>query len=200
MYTSSIPVMETKRLILREIRESDSVDMFEYAHLDNVGPVAGWAPHKRISETRAIISLFNDKKFNGQLGTIAIVLKENNKMIGTVELHTFTPGFKAELGYTVNPQYWGRGIAYEASLKVLEWGFRMLKLKRIECSAFVSNYRSQRVCEKLHLTYEGIRKKGYQLYDGSIHDLRCYAITDDEYFSEEYQSFLKKVKSEEENG
>ena len=110
MYTSSIPVMETKRLILREIRESDSVDMFEYAHLDNVGPVAGWAPHKRISETRAIISLFNDKKFNGQLGTIAIVLKENNKMIGTVELHTFTPGFKAELGYTVNPQYWGRGI------------------------------------------------------------------------------------------
>ncbi len=200
MYSFSIPVMETKRLILREIKESDSKDMFEYAHLDNVGPVAGWAPHKRISETRAIISLFNDKKYNGQLGTIAIILKENNKMIGTVELHTFTAGFKAELGYTVNPAYWGMGIAYEASLKVLEWGFRMLKLKRIECSAFVSNYRSQRVCEKLHLTYEGIRKKGYQLYDGSIHDLRCYAITDDEYFSEEYQSFLKKVNLEDKNG
>ena len=32
-----------------------------------------------------------------------------------------------------------------------------------------------------------IRKKGYQLYDGTFHDIRCYAITDDEYFSKEYQ-------------
>ena len=188
--------METKRLILREIKESDFVDMYEYAKLPNVGPVAGWAPHKRLGETKAIISLFNDKKLCGQLGTVAIVWKENNKMIGTVELHSYVSGFKAELGYTVNPEYWNRGIATEASFKALEWGFKILKLKRIECSAFVDNARSQRVCEKLHLTYEGIRKKGYQLYDNSIHDLRCYAITDDEYFSDEYQKYIKDYLNE----
>lgn len=194
MYRTSVPHMETKRLFLREIEEDDAYDMYEYAHLDNVGPVAGWAPHKRLSDTRAVINLFHEKKLCGQLGTIAIVLKENNKMIGTVELHTLLPRFKAELGYTVSPKYWGKGIALEASIKVLEWGFKVLDLKRIECSAFVDNVRSRRVCEKLNLPYEGIRKKAYQLYDGSIHDLRCYAITNDEYFSKEYQDYIREVE------
>ena len=75
MFDLSVPRMETKRLILREIRESDFVDMFEYAKLPNVGPVAGWAPHKRLGETKAIINLFHDKKLSGQLGTIAIIWK-----------------------------------------------------------------------------------------------------------------------------
>lgn len=190
----SVPYMETKRLILRETKESDFVDMYEYAKLSNVGPIAGWAPHKRLGETKSILKLFNDKKLYGDLGTIAIIYKENNKMIGTVELHTYTHDFKAELGYTVNPEYWGQGIAVEASFKALEWGFRILNLKRIECNAYVENYSSQRVCEKLHLTFEGIRKKGYQLYDGTIHDLRCYAITDDEYYSKEYQDYIKLME------
>lgn len=195
MFDLSVPYMETKRLILRETKESDFVDMFEYAHLPYIGPVAGWAPHKRLGETKAILRLFEDKKLYGQLGTVAIINKEDNKMIGTVELHTYTAGFKAELGYTVNPLYWGQGIALEASIKVMEWGFKLLKLKRIECNAFVDNHNSQRVCEKLHLTFEGIRKKSYQLYDGSIHDLRCYALTDDEYFSKDYQDYLKTMEA-----
>ncbi len=194
MYNTSVPYMETERLILRETKPSDFKDMFEYAHLPYIGPVAGWAPHRTLGETRGVLKLFNDKKSYGQLGTIAVIWKENNKMIGTVELHTFIAGFKAELGYTINPEYWGKGIAVEASKKALEWAFCLLKLKRIECSTFVENERSIRVCEKLGLTYEGIRKKAYQLYDGSIHDLKCYSLTDDEYFSKEYQNKLKGDK------
>ena len=109
-------------------------------------------------------------------------LKENGKMIGTAELHTYFPNFKAELGYTINPNYWGNGFALEASCAIIDWGFNDLNLKRIECCSYIENKQSQRVCEKLGLTYEGIRKKGYQLYDGSIHDLICYSITDDEYY------------------
>lgn len=192
MFSLDVPFMETKRLILREICEEDARDFFEYAKLPYVGPVAGWAPHRRITETKAIINLFEDKKLYGQLGTVAIILKENNKMIGTCELHTYTAGFKAELGYTINPEYWGNGYAFEASLKMLEWGFKVLKLQRIECTSFISNHQSMRVCEKLGFVFEGIKKKAYRLYDGSIHDLRCYALTNDEYFSEEYQNFINK--------
>ena len=191
MYSLDVPYMETKRLILRETDVSDCHDMFEYAQLDFIGPVAGWPPHQKLSDTKNVLRSFNAKKITGQLGTVAIVLKENNKMIGTVELHSYEANFKAELGYTLNPKYWGQGIAVEASIKVLEWGFKELRLKRIECNAYVNNHNSMRVCEKLHLRFEGIKRKAYQLYDGSIHDLRCYAICDDEYFSEEYQKFLK---------
>ncbi len=194
MYDHTLPYLETPRLILREIEIEDYIDMFEYASLPSVGPSAGWHPHFNTAETRRIISSMIDKRRYGQLGTFAIVLKKNNKMIGTLELHTYTPKFKAELGYTINPKFQGNGYAYEASLWAIDWAFRSLLLQRIECSSFINNIASQRVCEKLHFTYESIRKKGYQLYDGSIHDIKCYAITDNEYFSSSHQNYLKTIE------
>lgn len=177
----NLPIIETPRLILREIDLYDAYDMYEYAKLPNVGPTAGWKPHSSLSETKETIKFFLGKKRYGQPGVFAITLKDNDKMIGTVELHTYTRDFKAELGYTINPKYWGKGYAAEASKYVIAWGFEKLNLVRIECTAFASNKQSNRVCEKLGLRYEGMRKKGYMLYDGTFHDLDCYAIIDDEY-------------------
>lgn len=178
---SSLPILETNRLILREIRESDSLDMYEYAQLPYIGPQAGWEPHGSISHTKEVIKSFNRKPQYGQLGVFAILYKANMKMIGTVELHTYTRNFKAELGYTVNPQYWGMGIACESSKAVIRWGFEELNLKRIECCCFTDNNQSRRVCEKLLFPFEGIRRKGYKLYNNYIGDLECYAMTDDDY-------------------
>ena len=191
---TKLPVIETKRLILREIQLNDCYDMFEYANLNDFGPMAGWQPHRTVGETRQIIQLFLDKVKYGQLGTFAVILKEENKMIGTLELHTYIRGFKAELGYSINPKYQGFGYATEASIEAIIWGFEELGLSRIECTTYTYNKPSQRVCEKLRFTYEGVRKKGYQLYDGSLHDLKCYAITDDEYFSNSYQKLIYNLK------
>ena len=189
------PKFETKNLIIREIELKDAIDFFVYACRDDVGPTAGWRPHRNISDTKAVISLFREKKYDGQLPTLAIILKENNQMIGTLELHSYEEGFKAELGYSINPEYANRGFATEASFKALEWGFDILGLERIECTMYVSNIASKKVSEKLHLTYEGIRKKGYRLYDGTFHDIYAYAITKEEYYSDDYREFIKEVSS-----
>ena len=178
---AQLPILETEHLILRQIEDSDAYDMLEYAHLDYVGPMAGWEPHPNIIHTRQIIKNFNRKTQLGGLGVFAITLKNNEKMIGTIELHSYVENFKAELGYTVSPSYWGHGYAVEASIAVLKWGFNILRLKRIECTCFTTNHNSRRVCEKLHFVFEGVRRKGYQLYNGLIGDLACYAMTDDDY-------------------
>lgn len=188
----NLPVIETKRLVLREIEFSDSQDMFEYACLPYFGPTAGWQPHRTVGETQSIIKFFRDKKKYGQLGTFAIILKSEDKMIGTLELHTYIRGFKAELGYSVNPKYQGNGYATEAAIRALIWGFEELGLRRIECSTYLNNFASQKVCEKLRIPYEGIRRNGYQLYDGTIHDLKCYAIIDTDYYSNDYQKYIEK--------
>lgn len=187
-----LPVLETERLILREIIDTDLNDMFEYAKSTIVGPMAGWEPHRYKSDTKMVIQMFKDKKKFGQLGVYAIVLKENNKMIGTAELHGYIRGFKAELGYTINPEYWGLGYATEASLELLKYGFLILGLKRIEAGVFINNKQSIRVCEKLNMTFEGIKKNGYQLFDGTIHDLVSYGMTDLE-FSGIYYDKLKQT-------
>ena len=182
MSRTTLPIIETERLVLREIEEADYIDMFEYASLPYIGPVAGWQPHDTLNYTKAVIKMYRNKHQFGQIGVYAVHLKDSDKMIGTIELHSYVKGFKAELGYTINPHYWGNGYAYEASREVVRYGFDDLNLKRIECCSFVTNVQSKRVCEKLGLTYEGIRKKGYVLYDGTIHDLICYSIIDDEFY------------------
>jgi RimJ/RimL family protein N-acetyltransferase len=188
IFMEKLPIIITERLLLREIEEGDAFDMFEFARLSTIGPNAGWRPHASLSETREVIKLFRNKKKYGQLGVFAIVWKENNKMIGTIELHSYVRNHKAELGYTVSPKYWGRGIAVEASKYIISWGFEKLNMKRIECTAFPENFQSRRVCEKLGFTYEGLRKKVYLNYDGSVRDLESFAITDDEYWDRIYKN------------
>ena len=58
----SLPVLNTPRLILREITLNDARDMFEYAQLPYIGPDAGWEPHSNISHTKEVINMFRRKK------------------------------------------------------------------------------------------------------------------------------------------
>ena len=62
----SLPVIETKRLILREINEKDAQDMYEFASLPYVGPVAGWEPHRTLQDTKDVIRMYNHKRLYGQ--------------------------------------------------------------------------------------------------------------------------------------
>lgn len=189
---SNLPIFETERLILREIRDEDFLDMYEYASLPYIGPQAGWEPHTSYDHTRLSIKLFRNKgKFN-QLGVYSIILKSENKMIGTCELHTYTPNFKAELGYTINPNYWGCGYAVEAGRALIEWGFETLNLKRIECNAFTNNTQSLRVAQKLGFVNEGIRRKAYQLYNGYIGDLNCNSMIDEDYYKMKRERYIKQ--------
>ena len=63
-------ILNSERLILREWRESDSSDLYEYAKSDLVGPNAGWKPHKSEGESKDIIKMFIDNN-----DTYAIVFR-----------------------------------------------------------------------------------------------------------------------------
>ena len=188
------PIIETKRLILRELKASDAKDMFEYARLPEIGPMAGWEPHPSISHTKSVIQMYHDKKKYGQLGVFAIITKDKKKMIGTVELHSYIKGFKAELGYTLNPEYRKHGYAVEASKAMLHYGFMDLGLRRIEAATYTTNTDSIHVLDRLLFRLEGMKKDGYYLYDGTLHDIYIYGMTKDEYI----ENYI--VKGENSNG
>lgn len=115
----------TERLILREWKETDSKDLYEYAKSELVGPNAGWPPHKNEEESKEIIKMFIRDD-----NTYAIVLKEENKVIGGIGLHDRKPDDsltelkQKEIGYVLNPKYWGRGIIPEAVNCLLKYGFK----------------------------------------------------------------------------
>lgn len=169
--------LETKRLILREWNFSDSDDLYEYAKNELVGPNAGWSPHKSETESKEIIKMFIESQ-----ETYAIQLKESNKVIGSIGLHKRdNSNNQSEIGYVLNPDYWGQGIIPEAVERIKEYGFIDLSLDEIWCAHFDFNHKSKRVNEKCGFKYQFTKKDILkQLNDKEVNTL-YYCILKSEY-------------------
>lgn len=145
-------VLETQRLILREFKENDLTDFYEYASVDGVGEMAGWSHHENIETTKEILNSFiKDNK------VFAIVYKENNKVIGLLgvekygmedKLDEFKNLYGREIGYVLSKDYWGKGLMKEAVKYVINYLFDECNLDFIICGYYLFNNQSKRVQEK----------------------------------------------------
>ena len=150
------PMLETERLILRQISPLDERDFYEYASDPAVSQYLLWSPHPNIEYTRRYLSYLETRYAVGDFFDWAIVLKENGKMIGTVGFTRFRyEDDCGEVGYVLNSAFWGRGYALEALRAVLLFGFGTLGLARIEAKFIEDNVRSLRVMEKAGMRLEG---------------------------------------------
>ena len=145
-------VIETQRLILRPFKQSDLDDFYEYASVDGVGEMAGWKHHESKDESQSILDLFiNEDK------TFAIVLKENNKVIGSLgveeygmeeALSEFYEYQGREIGYVLSKDYWGKGLMPEAVKAAIDYLFNVQKLDFLTCGYYEFNSQSKKVQEK----------------------------------------------------
>jgi RimJ/RimL family protein N-acetyltransferase len=99
--------LETNRLILRDLKLSDLDHFYQYAKKENIGPMAGWHPHRSIEESEMILKMMiTDQDVWG------ITLKESDQLIGTIGLHVenLRQCFKKqkEIGYEIDEPYWGQ--------------------------------------------------------------------------------------------
>ncbi len=147
--------LETKRLLLRPWEAGDAESLFEYAKSPDVGPIAGWPPHRSVEESRDVIrNVFSGRE------AYAICLKTDGKAIGAIELklngHTDMTARddECELGYWLGKPFWGRGIVPEAARELLRHAFEDLGLARVWCGYYDGNERSRRVQEKLGFRYQ----------------------------------------------
>ena len=156
-FFSHIPCIETERLLLRRLMQSDSHDMYEYAKKEQVTRYLLWEPHPDEDYTYRYLSAVQRQYREGECYDWAITLKASGKMIGTCGFAAFSPtDDRGEIGYVLNPDYWGHGIVPEAVMAVLEFGFRELNLNRIEAKYIFGNDRSRRVMEKCGMQFEGV--------------------------------------------
>ena len=156
---SVIPELYTERLLLRRMRVMDCYDMYEYASNSDVTKYLTWSPHPNLEYTQEYLQYIQNHYALGDFYDWAVILREEGKMIGTCGFTRFHFHHDAaEVGYVINPAYRGRGIADEALLAVMRFGFSALGLHRIEAKYMEGNGASRRVMEKVGMTFEGIRK------------------------------------------
>lgn len=178
---SRIPTLETDRLTLRRIKNCDAYDMYDYSCRSDVTKYLLWSPHPSIDYTKAYISSLQSQYRSGNFYDWAIVLRDENKMIGTVgytEINTHNNS--AELGYVINPHFWRKGFATEAVSALIEFGFVELGLNRIYARYMVGNENSRRVMEKCGMSFEGINRS--LLYvKNEYRDIGICAVLADDY-------------------
>ena len=146
--------LETDRLVLRKWTEADAASLFEYAKDPDVGPIAGWPPHKSVEESLDVIR----NVLNGE-ECYAICEKGSNRAIGAIELmlkgrtDRLKRDDECELGYWLGKPFWGRGYMPEAAREIIRRGFEDLGMNAIWCGYFDGNQKSKRVQEKVGFVY-----------------------------------------------
>ena len=165
---SHLPTLETDRLILRGMRVSDAEDMYAYAKRPSVTQYLTWNPHTDPAETREYLTYVGQRYRTGDFYDWAVVDKESGRaegrMIGTCGFTSFNcPHDAAEIGYVLNPDYQGRGLATEAVRRVLEFGFDELGLHRIEAHFMEGNDASRRLMERVGMTFEGYARESMRI-------------------------------------
>lgn len=178
---SKIPTLETERLVLRRMKPDDYADMYEYARRKDVTEYLLWEPHPDRKTTHRYLYYIQDRYKAGEFFDWAVILKEENKMIGTVGFSRIDEANSlAEVGYVINPVYHGNGYAPEALLEVMMFGFMELNLHRIEAKFMHGNDRSRRVMEKCGMRYEGCARDSMYV-KGDFRSIHTYSILSDEF-------------------
>lgn len=170
------PVLETERLILRQITEEDAEDLFINFSNAEVMKHYGSEPLENIEEVRGLIHSFH-LGFNDHKGIRwGIQLKNKKSLIGTVGFHAVSSKHRrAEIGYELNQSYWGQGIAKEAIAMAVEYGLKEMNLKRIGAIVFLENRPSNELLLKLGFQKEGILRS-YLIQDGVSYDTNVYSL------------------------
>lgn len=153
--------IETERLILRDASVDDAEDMFEYAKLEEVTKYLSWKPHLSVKDSEKILDMLSKEAKEKDSYTLkAIVLKENDKMIGTIDARIFGDGLKdAEFGYCLNPKYWNKGYMSEALKAFIQALHKEHSVENVFGSFERENIASKRVMQKNEMYYyETVRR------------------------------------------
>ena len=167
-------ILETKRLIIRPIEISDASDIYEYAKNPNVGLWAGFSAHKSVEETKSIIETIL------KVDSYAIVLKEINKVIGTISLQKKLEDIY-EIGYSLSEAYWNNGYMTETVRELVRYAFMKLNAYEIDSGCFPTNIGSERVLLNNRFKYLGIQEKGFLDYNNHYRDCKRFRLLRDDY-------------------
>ncbi|TQR19424.1 GNAT family N-acetyltransferase [Psychrobacillus vulpis] len=170
------PVIETNRLILREVTKEDAHDMFLYLSDKDVVKPMGLEPFQTVEDVWDEIKWYKSIYEEGTGIRWGITLKDSGKVIGSCGFLNMIPKhYRAEIGYELSREYWGRGIASEVLEAVVHYGYKHFQLERIEALIELSNIQSQKLVEKNGFTREGLLRH-YEFACGKFEDLYMYSI------------------------
>ncbi|KYG32257.1 GNAT family N-acetyltransferase [Alkalihalobacillus trypoxylicola] len=170
------PTLETERLILREITKGDTNAIFTCFSNEFVTRFYGQETLLNIEQAEAMVNFFETNYKQKRGIRWGIEMKGYSEIIGTIGFNAWSPKHKrAEIGYEIHPDHWGKGYAFEALSKVIQHGFEEMRLTRIGAIVFIDNIASNKLLSKIGFRKEGILRE-YMYQNNQSYDTYVYSL------------------------
>ena len=152
-------IIETERLILRELEYTDENDLFEMDADPDVHLFIENNPVKSIDEITKVIEMLKKQYKENGIARWAVVDKLTNECIGWSGLKYYKQPLNNhsnfyELGYRFKKKHWGKGFATESSNAILDYGFKNLNTDIIYAITDPKNENSKKVLIKLRFDFK----------------------------------------------
>lgn len=156
-FFSQFPVLETKRLILRELRYEDGPDICAYFK-DGITEYYDWLA-ATVAEGRGFVRYFKTGYREEQSIRWGITLKPEDKVVGSAGFSEFDHFSRADLGYELSKSLWGQGIMSEVLQALIPFAFQKMALHRIQALVVPANTASIHLLEKFGFQKEGLLRQ-----------------------------------------
>lgn len=169
--------IETERLRLRELRNSDLGGMYELDSNPNVHKYLGNKPIKTKAEAQKILDSVIQQYTERGIGRFAVIEKASGDFIGWSGLRLNTEynmnGFTKyyDVGYRLIERFWGKGYATESGKASVDYAFNTMKLPELYATTEISNQASHYALLKIGLQY-----KNDFFFEQEQMNLRWYTI------------------------
>jgi ribosomal-protein-alanine N-acetyltransferase len=172
----NFPKIETDRLILKKIEVKDATSILNIFSNEEVMKYYGQFPIKSIEEAKSLITIFDENLKNNKGIRWGILLKEENRIIGTCGYHNWNKKHsRAEIGYELSMDSWGKGYIKEALGAIIGYGYEVMNLNRIEAVVYPENKASIK-----SLINQGFKKEGvleeYAFFRNAYQDLIMFSL------------------------
>ncbi|GHO42224.1 N-acetyltransferase [Ktedonospora formicarum] len=184
-------ILTTKRLVLREFEEEDWRGTLAYQSNPLYLRYYPWT-HRTESDVQAVVRqlLAQREEEPRTKFQLVVTLAPEGQLIGNAGIRMKTMDDReADIGYELDPRYWGYGYATEIAHALLLYGFRELGLHRIWAWCIAENTASAHVLEKIGMRQEGRLRENRWMKD-RWWDTLLYSILEHEWQAQEFPRSL----------
>jgi ribosomal-protein-alanine N-acetyltransferase len=152
-------ILETDRLLLRPFEISDAEELFDMDKNPSVHDYLWQKPVQHIDEVYTYIKMVQKQYEENGIGRFSTILKDTNELIGWTGIKFINDHIENgnsnfyDYGYRLNPKFWNKGYATEASLAWLDYGFNQMKIDVMNAYTHAENNASNRVLAKIGMTF-----------------------------------------------
>ena len=171
--------IETERLLLRQLRLEDVYEYYERLFGDaDVSRYMCFQPHQDIAESLESLQRKLDKYEQGPYYCWGITEKDEDSLIGLIELLRFDEGDSScSFVYMLGCNYWNRGYGTEALQAVFRFALEELEVERITADHMSGNPASGAVMRKAGMTHIATEQAKYEkpgmVQDALVYELRA---------------------------